>query len=57
MPAAGVCDAEHRQPARKLIELVRPAACRTGDAAAGLPPANNRSTAEPASQEPLPWTT
>jgi hypothetical protein len=57
MPAAGVCDAEHRQPARKLIELPRPAACRDGDAAAGLPPANNRSTAEPASQEPLPWTT
>ena len=37
--AAGVCDAQHRQPARELIELVRPAACRTGDAAAGLPPA------------------
>jgi hypothetical protein len=32
--AAGICDAAHRQAALELIELVRPAACRAGAAAA-----------------------
>ena len=54
--AAGICDAAHRQAALELIELVRPAACRAG-AAAALRQANNLSTVKPASEEPPPWTT
>ena len=54
--AAGICDAAHRQAALELIELVRPAACRAG-AAAALRQANNLSTVKPASKDPPPWTT